>query len=121
MANKREFKKYAEAIGASACCAMTDAYYNVENVDKNAVAKAMEKVLGATAAAKANANIFFEQGAKGFADRKAYSKAKEVFFKKLFNKIATDFNAQIEEALKIFNAALPAEAKEEQKKAVAGA
>lgn len=111
MANKREFKKYVEAVGASVCEEMMLAYYNVEGVDKDLIAKAIEKTLGAVARAKNNANVFFDRGARGFEDRKAYCKAKENFFKALFNKIETEFNTQINEALKDFNEALPAEVK----------
>lgn len=119
MANKREFKKYVEAIGASACNSMMETYYSVESADKDAISKAIEKVLGATAAARANANVFFDKGAKAFADRKEYSKAKSEFFVKLFDKINSDFTKEIDAALKMFNEAVPADVKEAQKKAVA--
>lgn len=115
MANKREFKKYAEATGASVCEAMMLAYYNQQGIDKSAVEKAIAKVLGATAAAKSNANVTFDKGHKAFADLKEYSKAKEIFFAKLFEKINQDFNKEIDEAVKIFNAAIPQSVKDEQK------
>lgn len=116
MANKREFKKYAEAVGASVCEAMMLAYYNQKGVDKDAVEKAIAKVLGATAAAKSNSNITFDKGHKAFADPEEYSKAKADFFVKLFAKINDDFNSEIDSAVKIFNAAIPQSVKDEQKK-----
>lgn len=119
MANKREFKKYAEAVGASACDAMMVNYYNVEGVDKEAIAKAIEKVLGAVGAACSNANITFDKGVKAFPDLKTYSAEKKAFFKKLFEKISFDFTAEIDEALKLFNAAIPQAIKDANKKAVA--
>ncbi len=119
MANKREFKKYVEAIGSSACEAMMETYYNVKGVDKTAIEKAMEKVLGAVGAAQANANIYFDKGMKAFGNAKEYSVEKKAFFKKLFDKITTDFNNEIDEALKQFNAAIPQEVKEQQKSEVA--
>ncbi len=45
MANKREFKKYVDAIGASVIDEMIAAYYNVEKSDKDKIAEAMQKVL----------------------------------------------------------------------------
>ncbi len=119
MANKREFKKYVDAIGASACDEMMAAYYNVNGVDKDAIEKAIAKVLGAVGRAKCNANIFFDKGVKAFADRKEYSVAKAEFFKKLFQKVAADFTGELDDALKTFNSAIPADVKAENKKAVA--
>lgn len=115
MANKREFKKYVEAIGSSTCEAMMETYYNVKGVDKEAIEKAIEKVLGAIGAAQSNSNIYFDKGVKAFANPKEYSYEKKIFFKKLFDKISVDFNKEIDEALKIFNAAIPQEVKEQQK------
>lgn len=119
MGNKREFKKSAEAIGASVCESMMSTYYNVEGVDKSAIEKAIAKVLGAVGAAQSNANITFDKGAKAFDNLEAYSKAKKEFYKKLFVKISDDFNNELDEALKQFNAAIPAEVKEAQKNSAA--
>ncbi len=119
MANKREFKKYTEATGASVCEAMMLAYYNQKGINKEDVEKAIAKVLSATAAAKSNANVTFDKGHKAFADLKEYSKAKESFFAKLFDKINEDFAKEIDEALKLFNSAIPQSVKDEQKKEAA--
>lgn len=115
MANKREFKKYVAAVGASACNDIMESYYIVEGINKDTVSKAVELVLAATAAARANSNVFFDKGPKAFSDRKEYSKAKEVFFKKLFEKINADFTAQLDEAVKVFNSAIPQEVKDQNK------
>lgn len=119
MANKREFKKYVEAVGANACEAMMTTYYNCDGVDKATVEKAIGQVLGAVGAARANANIFFDKGAKAFDNREDYSKAKHAFFKKMFAKIVDDFNAQLDAAIKTFNSAIPEKVKEENKAAAA--
>lgn len=119
MANKREFKKYVDALGASACDQMMYAYYTVEGADKDAISKAIEKVLLATNKARMNSNIFFDRGVKAFADKKEYAKAKENFFKSLFEKVSTEFSEEVNAALKDFNDALPAEEKARNKEAVA--
>ena len=118
MANKREFKKYVDALGASACDEMMYAYYTVEGADKDAISKAIEKVLLATNKARMNSNIFFDKGVKAFNDLKEYSKAKDAFFKALFEKVSTEFSEEINSALKDFNAALPANEKQKNKEAV---
>lgn len=118
MANKREFKKYVEAVGASACDAMMATYYNVEGADKEAIEKAIVKVLGAVGEAKVNSNVAFDKGVKAFENQSDYSKAKGEFFNKLFDKINGDFAKNIDDALKIFNATIPQAVKDEYKKAV---
>lgn len=121
MANKREFKKYVDALGASIIDEMISTYYNVENADRDKIAEAMEATLGAIGKAKNNANVFFDKGEKAFENAEEYSKAKKAFFKALFDKINTEFSEEINAALKIFNAALPAEEKARNKAAAAEA
>ena len=113
--NKQEFKKAVEAVGASICNEMMVVYYNEEGADRDKIAQAVAKVLGATGAAKSNANVKFDRGAKGFADVKEYKKAKEAFFRKLFKKIREDFNQAIADALKDFNEAVPQSVKDANK------
>lgn len=113
--NKRDFKKYVESLGDSACASMVDVYETVENVDKSKVADAVEKVISATAAAKSNADVTFDKGVKAFGSLKEYSKAKRAFFKQLFNKITEDYYKELEEAVKEFNSAIPEEVKAENK------
>ena len=116
--NKRDFKKYVESVGDSACAQMVDVYETVDNVDKGKVANAIEKVISAVAAAKSNADITFDKGVKAFDNLVAYSKAKKAFFKQLFNKINEDFYKDLDEAVKEFNSAVPDEVKVKNKEAV---
>lgn len=115
MANKREFKKYADALGASIIDEMISAYYNVEGADRDKIAEAMETVLGAIGKAKNNANVTFDRGAKSFDSVEEYAKAKKAFFRSLFDKIETEFGEEVNASLKLFNAALPAEEKARNK------
>lgn len=118
MANKRDFKKSVDAIGAAVCNEMMAAYYNIEGADKNAIAASIEKVLGSVVKAKDNANIFFDKGVKAFNDHQEYTKAKSEFFKSLFNKIHTEFGEEINSALKEFNNAIPEDVKKANKELV---
>lgn len=113
--NKRDFKKYVESVGNSACASMVDVYETTENVDKVKVADAIEKVISAVAAAKTNADVTFDKGVKAFDNIVEYSKAKKTFFKQLFAKIYEDFYKELEDAVKDFNAAIPESVKEENK------
>lgn len=115
--NKRDFKKYVESVGDSACASMAEVYDTVENVAKDKVADAVEKVICAVAAAKANADVTFDKGVKAFDNLKEYSKAKKAFYKSLFKKVYDDFYKDLQEAVKEFNAAVPQDVKEENKAA----
>lgn len=121
MANKREFKKYADSLGASIIDEMVSAYYNVQGADKEKISEAIEKTLGAIGKAKNNANVYFDKGVKAFDSVEDYSKAKKEFFKALFNKIETEFGEDINAALKLFNSALPEEEKAKNKEVAAAA
>ncbi len=118
MANKREFKKYVDAIGASVIDEMIAAYYNVEKADKDKIAEAMQKVLCAIGRAKNNSNVTFDRGEKAFGDKKEYVTAKKNFYKSLFDKIFTEFDEETGAALKEFNAAIPEEVKMMNKESV---
>ncbi|MCH5227485.1 MAG: hypothetical protein J1F16_06710 [Muribaculaceae bacterium] len=115
--NKRDFKKYVESVGDSACSSMVDVYETVENVDKVKVANAVEKVIAAVAAAKSNADVTFDKGVKAFDSLAEYSKEKKNFYRALFKKIYEDFYKDLDEAVKEFNSAVPEDVKEENKQA----
>lgn len=117
MPNKREFKKYVDALGASIVEEMMVAYYNVEGADKKAIGNAVGTVLDAVEDAKDKANVYFDRGVKSFESAKEYGVEKRKFFKALFHKISTDFSGEIDSAIKTFNAALPEKVKEAQKAA----
>ncbi len=113
--NKQQFKKAVEEVGASICNEMMAVYYNVEGADRDKISAAVAKVLGATGAAKSNANRFFGKGRKAYAGPEEYTKAKKAYFSQLFKTIHADFNAEIAAALKLFNEAVPKDVKEAQK------
>ena len=115
MANKREFKKYVDALGASVIDEMVTSFYNVKGANRDEISKAIEATLAAIGKAKNNANVYFDKGVKAFGSVEEYSKAKKDFFVKLFDKIESDFNDDINAALKIFNAALPEDEKARNK------
>lgn len=119
MANKREFKKFVEAVGGNVVSEMMTSYYNDKDADKEKIEHAIGRVLGATGAAKSNANVYFDRGVKSYADSREYTKAKAAFFKALFKKISGDFNREVNDAVKEFNAALPEDVKKSNKEAVA--
>lgn len=119
--NKRTFKKNVEAMGALLCDDMLVSYYNVDGINKDGVGEAVGRVLRAVGAARANANVFFDRGRKAFNTPQEYGREKRKFFRALFKRINEDFNNELNEAVKAFNAAVPADVKEANKLAVAEA
>lgn len=119
--NKREFKKYVDALGAAVINEMLSAYYNVEGVDQDKLSSAIETMLRAVGNAKLNANITFDKGLRAFGDAKEYGRAKRAFFVQLFDKIDTEFEESTNAALKLFNEALPADEKARNKEIAAEA
>lgn len=109
--NKRNFKKYVESVGDSACESMVDVFETQKDIDQAKVAEAVEKVITAVAAAKTNADITFDKGVKAFDNLLEYSKAKKGFYRQLFKKIYDDFYKELDDAVKLFNSAVPAEVK----------
>ena len=64
MANKREFKKYVNAVCESIINDMMTAYYHVEEVDKTAVEAAVADILMATENAILKSGIKFDKTAR---------------------------------------------------------
>lgn len=114
MANKRDFKKYVDAIGGSIYTEFSTVLYeNPKGLDKETLMQAIHTLLKAVGEARNNSNVFFDKGAKAFENRGAYEKAKRAFFKNLFDKINTEFSAGVEEAVKLFNKSVPEEVKKQ--------
>lgn len=113
--NKRDFKKYVENVGDSACASMADVYDTVANVDKEKVADAIEQVIAAVVNAKHNANVTFDKGVRAFDNIVEYSKAKKAFYSQLFKKVYDDFYKELDAAVKTFNSGVPEEVKKENK------
>lgn len=117
MANKRDFKKSVEEIGAGLCSQILALGDYTEGMNQDVVDDCVDKIIAAIYSAKDNANLFFDRKVKEFANLQEYNKEKSRFFKKLFEKISSDFFAVVDEALKEFNAALPEGVKAQNKEA----
>lgn len=115
MANKREFKKFAAALGAGVAEDIMINYYANPGIDSAVADNCVRKVLMAAEKAIKNSNVFFDKGPSAFENREDYTRAHSEFFKALFKKINSDLLTEIEEAVKEFNAAVPAEVKARNK------
>lgn len=115
MANKREFKKYISAVSTSICEYMMDVCTFVPEVNEEEINKAIIAVLTAGEAAVIKANVRYDKSESAFPEG-GYAKARRSFYKALYGKAGKEFNEAIKAAVKIFNAAVPAEVKEQNKK-----
>ena len=115
MANKREFKKYVNAVCESIINDMMTAYYHVEEVDKTAVEAAVADILMATENAILKSGIKFDKTASAFDTEFAYHNAKRNFFKSLYRKINKESTHNVTAAIKKYTAAIPASLKDANK------
>lgn len=116
MANKRILKKSIDDLGNSIINEMAITFYNIEGADKDLISQAISKVLEAMNTAHCKTCVHFDKKRRDFNSEKEYYVAKKAFNKKNYDELIADFNEKIEEALKNFNEAIPAEEKEANKK-----
>lgn len=105
--NKREYKKAVEALGSGMCIEIFNIGATEKNVDAVKMQQAMSIVWNAMENTKRGANIFFDKRARDFENHLEYKKAKAVFFKNLFERLNSEFESKLEEALKLVNEAAP--------------
>jgi hypothetical protein len=103
--NKREYKKAVTMLGSSVCVEIFNISCTTPGIDKNATDAAISQVWNAMIEANKGANISFGKGVKKFADHQTFRKERSKYYKALFQKLSSDFSAQIDEALKVVNKA----------------
>ena len=75
MANKRDFKKYVESVGAAICDEMI-AFYNGEGIDQEKRAgEHSQSARCCRPKLTSNSNVFFDKGQKAFDNPKEYNHA----------------------------------------------
>lgn len=105
--NKREYKKAIGALGTGMCVEIFNIGATTKNADADKIQQAISMVWNAMENTKKGANIFFDKSERDFENRQAYRVAKNAFSKALFSKLNADFETQLDEALKLVNAATP--------------
>lgn len=106
--NKREYKKAISSLGTGMCVEIFNIGATTKGADANKFQEAISMIWNATEQTKAKANIFFNKGRRDFETAQDYNRAKHAFFKALFNRLNAEFEAQLDEALKLVNSATPA-------------
>lgn len=106
--NKREFKKAVTSLGSGIVAEMFNVAITTKEADRKAADEALSQVWNAMEEAKHKANIIFGKKEREFESKEAYLKAKRAFFKTNFKEISKAFSAELDEAMKKFNLAVPA-------------
>lgn len=118
MANKKNFKKSVNIVCNGLVNDMMMAYYSVKEADMEKIDNAIVMVLTSAEKAVVMTNVKFDKTAKAFADKKSYNTAKAKFFATVYNKAKEEFRKGLNDALKVYNEAFPAEVRNELKEEV---
>lgn len=107
MANKREFKKSVEALSSALVEEMLANLDQAKEADAKKINEAISRIAGAMLAARKETNVLFGKGVKEFANLKEYNEAKAKFTKDKYDRAIAGYNQALEEALKLYNEAMP--------------
>jgi len=120
MANKRQLKKYiTEMCGALASeCVLANEY--VADIDTKAMDAVILEIAALQDHAVSRCSIAFDKVPRDFADGRAYTAARNAYFREAFRNLVKEFNEKVGEIVKKMNALLPA-AQREANKAAANA
>ena len=103
--NKREYKKAIEALGTAMCVEIFNIGVTTKGADAAKINEAINIVWGAMDDTKRGANLYFPKKEREFADRAAYNRERNQYYRAAFERLNSEFETQVDEALKLVNAA----------------
>lgn len=115
MANKRIFKKYVTQVSTALVNDMMTIYYSFENIDKDAIDKAVINILKGGESAIMKSNVKFDKTLKAFENSRQYRKAKRDFYNGVYKKVNGEFKKCISDSIATFNNAIPEDLKNKLK------
>lgn len=107
--NKREYKKAIDALGTAMCVEIFNIGVTTKGADSAKINEAINIVWEAMDDAKRGANLYFPKKVREFADRAAYNRERNQYYSAAFERLNSKFETQVDEALKLVNAATPKE------------
>lgn len=120
MASKRDLKKGIKYVIGDIAGECIFAEYAFENIDSNKTSEIIVKLAELQDEALRKTTVCFDKTPKTFDGTvKDYRKAKCEYYKKCYNTLMDQFNAEIKEIVKDMNALMPSAQKEANKKALA--
>lgn len=121
MANKRKLKKQIQYICGDIAGECIMARNFVPGIDAEKMNEIVFKIAALQESSLVRVTFGYDKVATDFESAHAYKVARAKYFAAAYRTLIEDFNNGIEEIVKEMNALLPAEQKEANKKAVAGA
>lgn len=112
MADKQEFKKFINKVSDGIISDMAYAAMSLDGVDTDIADEAIIEIMKAGGDAIMKSNVKFDKTPKAFANLHEYRVERNKFFSSLYKKITKEYGDKVQDALKKFNAAVPAPAKE---------
>lgn len=113
MANKRNLKKQVQYICGDIASECVMAIEFAPNIDIEKMENALEEVAKLQFATLEHITFSFDKTARDYASNKEYRHARSEYFKKAYNSIIKEFNAKVEEIVKMMNGAMPSNKKAE--------
>lgn len=105
--NKREYKKAVEALGTGMCVEIFNIGVTTKGADAAKINDAINLVWNALQDTKHGINHYFGKKERDFENRKEYNKARNEYYRNLVSELNSKFETEIDEALKLVNAATP--------------
>jgi len=116
MANKRNLKKQVRYICGDLATECLIAAEYVKDIDKEKMRDIVARIAVLQENALKNISFSFDKVPSDFTSLKDYNTARAKYFRQAFHAYHSKFNSRVMEIVKEMNAALPAEAKEANKK-----
>jgi hypothetical protein len=119
MANKRQLKKFIRNVCGDIATEILVSSYCDNRINRQDVNVIVCDIADLQAESISNCSFSFDKAARDFENKALYRKARQAYFKAAYAQLHNKFNEGIKAVVKAMNQALPAEVKEENKKAAA--
>lgn len=107
MANKRSFKRSVETATAMLCNEMMlEATVAKDETRSNEIEKLVAKLLHAYQLAIVQCSVKFDKGMRCFESGRHYNKERRTFYRKMYERIAFDYNKTMNECIEKFKTLL---------------
>lgn len=119
MATKRQLKKFVRNTCGALASEIILARVAFPSIERKQVHDIIAEIARLQGETLAKIGISFDKTPRDFADGSEYKKARRTYFNTAYTKLLHSFDASVGEMVKKMNAALPAEVREQIKKAAA--
>jgi hypothetical protein len=119
MANKRQLKKFVRNVCGDLATEILVSSYCDNRINRDNVNVIVCDIADLQAETIAHCSFSFDKSARDFENKADYRKARYAYNRQAYKQLLNKFNEGVKAVVKSMNQALPAEVKEENKKAAA--